>query len=115
MSGYKPLLDGRLVDGAGMMDVINPATETVLTSCPRASEGQLDEAVAAAKAAFPAWADGAIDDRRKRLIRLANAIYADAHNLTRILTQEQGKPLAEAAAEIASRGVMNLWRVERPV
>lgn len=101
MSGYKLLLDGRLVDGAGMMDVINPATETVLSSCPRASEGQLDEAVAAAKAAFPAWADRAIDDRRERLIRLADAIHADSDNLARILTQEQGKPLAEAAAEIA--------------
>ncbi|WP_340314939.1 aldehyde dehydrogenase family protein [Rhizorhabdus argentea] len=101
MPEYKLLINGRLVDGAGVMDVINPATEEVLASCPRASEAQLDQAVAAAKAAFPAWARTPIEERREAILRLAEAIHADAGPLARLLTQEQGKPLAEAEAEIA--------------
>lgn len=55
MSDYKLLIGGKLVDGAQTMPVINPATEEAFATCPRASKAQLDEAVAAAKAAFPAW------------------------------------------------------------
>ncbi|WP_176598937.1 MULTISPECIES: aldehyde dehydrogenase family protein [Sphingobium] len=101
MPEYKLLINGRLVDGAGAMDVINPATEEVLASCPHASEAQLDQAVAAAKAAFPAWARTPIEQRRQAILRLADAIHADAGPLARLLTEEQGKPLPEAEAEIA--------------
>ena len=44
-----------LVEGAGTLDVINPATGRTLTEAPRADRAQLDQAVAAAKAAFPSW------------------------------------------------------------
>ena len=55
MGPYKLLIDGQLVDGDSVMPVINPATEEVLVECPRASKSQLDQAVAAAKRAFPGW------------------------------------------------------------
>jgi len=48
MSDYKLLIDGMLVEGAGALDVINPATGKVLTSAPRADRAQLEKAVAAA-------------------------------------------------------------------
>jgi acyl-CoA reductase-like NAD-dependent aldehyde dehydrogenase len=101
MPDYKLLIGGRLVDGAATMDVINPATEEVLAACPRASEAQLDEAVAAAKQAFPAWAAKPIAERRALILKLADAIEAQAEDFARLLTQEQGKPLPEATAEIA--------------
>ena len=101
MTGYKLLIDGALVDGDMTMDVLNPATEAVLATCPRASEAQLDAAVAAAKAAFPAWAKTSIGDRRALLLKLADALQARAPEFARLLTQEQGKPLTEATAEIA--------------
>ncbi len=56
MSDYNLLIDGKMVPGDMTMPVLNPATEEVLAQCPRASKDQLDKAVAAAKAAFPAWA-----------------------------------------------------------
>ena len=56
MSAYNLLIDGQMVPGASSMPVLNPATEEVLAQCPRASKDQLDKAVAAAKAAYPAWA-----------------------------------------------------------
>jgi acyl-CoA reductase-like NAD-dependent aldehyde dehydrogenase len=101
MTGYKLLIGGALVDGDMTMDVVNPATEAVLATCPRASEAQLDAAVAAAKAAFPAWAATSIADRRALLLKLADALQARAPEFARLLTQEQGKPLPEATAEIA--------------
>jgi len=101
MTDYKLLIGGALVDGDMVMDVINPATEEVLARCPRASAGQLDAAVTAAKAAFPAWARRPIDERRALLLQLADALAAQAEAFARLLTQEQGKPLAESSAEIA--------------
>lgn len=101
MTDYKLLIGGALVDGDMVMEVINPATEEVLARCPRASATQLDAAVAAAKAAFPAWARRPIDERRAMLLLLADALAARAEAFARLLTQEQGKPLAESGAEIA--------------
>lgn len=101
MSQYKLLIGGKLVDGDGTMNVVNPATEEVLAQCPRASERQLNEAVSAAKAAFPAWAKASLLERRTKINRLADMIETRTDDLARLLTQEQGKPLAEAAGEIA--------------
>ena len=53
MREFKLLINGKLVSGAARLDVINPATEEVLAEAPRADRAQLDEAIAAAKAAFP--------------------------------------------------------------
>jgi len=100
MADYRLLIGGKLVAGDAIMDVINPATEQVLATCPRASERQLDDAVAAAKAAFPAWARTPVAERQGMLLRLADAIDANADELARLLTQEQGKPFPEASAEI---------------
>src|SRR5215471_20689852 len=56
VSEFRLLIGGQLVEGAGTLDVINPATGRVLTTAPRADRTQLEQAVAAAKAAFPSWA-----------------------------------------------------------
>ena len=101
MSEYELLIGGKLVAGDMTMDVINPATEEVLATCPRASSRQLDEAVAAASGAFKAWAKTPLEDRRACIMKLADAIDANAADLARLLTQEQGKPLAESSAEMA--------------
>jgi acyl-CoA reductase-like NAD-dependent aldehyde dehydrogenase len=55
MSDFRLLINGKLVEGAGTLDVINPATGRILTAAPRADRAQLDQAVAAAKTAFSAW------------------------------------------------------------
>jgi acyl-CoA reductase-like NAD-dependent aldehyde dehydrogenase len=97
---FKLLIDGELVAGDAEMEVINPATGTVLDICPRASHRQLDEAVNAANAAFPAWARTSSTTRAALLVQLADAVSARSDEFSRLLTQEQGKPLSEAAAEI---------------
>lgn len=101
MSDYKMLIGGRLVDGDHAMDVINPATEEVFATVARASERQADAAIEAAATAFPAWAEVPLAERQAKVSELADAIVANADKLARALTQEQGKPLAEAQGEIA--------------
>ena len=99
MSEYKLLINGRLVDGDMTMDVINPANEEVLVKAPRASKAQLDQAVAAAKAAFPAWSKTPIEERKAVMLKLAETLEGNAQDLGRVLTQEQGKPVGDAAGE----------------
>jgi len=94
------LINGNLTPGDLEMQILNPATEEVLASCPRASKRQLDEAVAAAKAAFPAWAATPIEHRRAAVVKMADIIEANAGELARLLTSEQGKPLPDATREV---------------
>lgn len=100
MGAYKLLIGGKLEDGEAVMDVVNPATEEVLAKCPRASKAQLDKAVAAAKAAFPAWSATPIGERKAALVAIADVIEKNAQELARLLTQEQGKPIGDATGEI---------------
>ena len=100
MSEFRLLINGRLVPGDRSSPVLNPATEQAVAQCPRGSEAQLNEAVAAAKAAFPAWAALAIDARRTVLMKMADRIDQHRDELARLLTQEQGKPLREATGEV---------------
>ena len=102
MNNFRLLIKGRLDEGAGTLDVINPATGRVLTTSPRADRAQLEQAVTAAKAAFPAWSATPLRQRAALLLKLAEALEAEQGAFARLLTQEQGKPLPQALDEIAS-------------
>jgi len=98
----KLLIGGELVKGDAVMEVIDPATGQAFMSVPRCSVRQIEQAVAAAKAAQPAWAALPIEARRSQLLEFADAIQANADALVRMLVREQGKPLAEAWFEIGA-------------
>lgn len=100
MREFKLLIGGRLVDGASTIDVINPATGEVLVKCPRASATQAEQAIAAAKAAFPAWSSKTWQERSALLLQLADAIEGAIDELSPLLTQEQGKPRFGADFEV---------------
>ena len=97
---FKLLIDGDLVEGADRLAVINPATGEPFATCARADAAQLECAVAAAKRAFPAWRDSGHPKRQAYLHNLADAMEARADDFARLLTREQGKPLAEAKFEV---------------
>jgi acyl-CoA reductase-like NAD-dependent aldehyde dehydrogenase len=101
MTDFRLLIDGRLVEGAGTLDVINPATGRTLTEAPRADRTQLDQAVAAAKAAFVGWSATPLRQRAALLVKLAEALEAGQGDFARLLTQEQGKPLPQSLWEVA--------------
>lgn len=87
-----------LKDGASF-DVVNPATGGVFAQAPACSPEQLDAAVRAADKAFRTWqSDEAY--RRERLGAAADALDAHAEQIGKVLTAEQGKPLAEAVGDV---------------
>jgi acyl-CoA reductase-like NAD-dependent aldehyde dehydrogenase len=102
MKDFRLLINGRLVKGVGALDVINPATGGILTAAPRADPAQLEEAVAAAKNAFPTWSATPLRQRAALLVKLAEALEAQQGEFARLLTEEQGKPLPQALDEIAT-------------
>jgi acyl-CoA reductase-like NAD-dependent aldehyde dehydrogenase len=92
MKEFNLIINGENVATSDYFDVINPADKSVVARCPKASVEQLDTAVAAAKAAFPAWSALTYAERREKLMRLADAIEAESEALMTLLTKEQGKP-----------------------
>lgn len=96
----KLLINGMLVDGAQKLAVVNPANGTAFAQAERADEAQLNQAVAAAKAAFPRWSGLSFEDRGTYLTRLADGLQEIQDDLARLVTSEQGKPLQQAQAEV---------------
>ncbi|WP_026341702.1 aldehyde dehydrogenase family protein [Actinomadura atramentaria] len=97
-------IDGRAVAAEATFGVVNPATGEVAERAPDATRAQLDAAMAAAAAALPGWRadEGA---RRKTLLAAADVLFARAEEIGRVLTLEQGKPLAEATGEVVGAGI----------
>lgn len=116
-SDYKMLIGGALETGSATFDVVNPANEQVIGSAPDATPADLDRAVAAARAAFPGWAATPIDKRREALNAVAQAILANIDPLKRLLTSEQGKPHADAEADVggAAFWLMGASTLDLPV
>lgn len=103
-SQYKMLIGGQLIGASEQFDVVNPATEQVIASVPDASQADLDAAIAAARAAFPAWSAKTMDERRAVLNAMSDVILANIDELKRLLTSEQGKPHHEAEGEVIGAG-----------
>jgi malonate-semialdehyde dehydrogenase (acetylating)/methylmalonate-semialdehyde dehydrogenase len=81
-------------------DVVNPATSEVLARVPLADKDEVDRAIEAAAAAFPAWRRTPPEDRIQPLFRLKMLLEDHIGDIARILTQENGKTLTEAKAEM---------------
>src|SRR5688572_16416652 len=93
-------LDGHWLSGDETFDILNPATGRVLGRVPRLGAGHAQRAVEAAHRAHPAWARRSAGDRARVLRRWFELVTHHVEDLARLLTAEQGKPLAEARAEI---------------
>jgi acyl-CoA reductase-like NAD-dependent aldehyde dehydrogenase len=91
---------GKAAPTLASFDVIDPATEQVIAQAPDATEAQLDQAVAAARAAFPDWSGRTLAQRAAVLKGIAGTLREHQDELARLLSQEQGKPLAKAQSEI---------------
>ena len=92
-------IDGRFVESLSgkSFDSINPATEEVLTSVSEGDRADIDAAVAAARAAFETgpWPRMRPRDRGRLLLKLADLVSANAEELARLETLDNGKPIAE--------------------
>jgi succinate-semialdehyde dehydrogenase/glutarate-semialdehyde dehydrogenase len=94
-------INGQWHAGDAKFDVINPATDEVLTQVTNAGITDAELAVKAAKGALKAWSEKSANERSVLLRNWFNLLMQHQDDLGRILTLEQGKPLAEAKGEIA--------------
>ena len=94
------------------LDVTDPATGDVLASVPRMGAAETDTAIAAAQAAFPDWSGRTAADRALVLQRWAALVRAHAQDLARLMTLEQGKPMAESLGEIEYAASFLSWFAE---
>jgi acyl-CoA reductase-like NAD-dependent aldehyde dehydrogenase len=99
-SDYQMTIDGRATPAEARFEAYNPATEEVIATAPEATRAQLDDAVAAARRAFPAWSARPIAERQALVARIGDAIEAHAEQFKQLLTMEQGKARAGAEWEI---------------
>ncbi|MEO8465612.1 MAG: aldehyde dehydrogenase family protein [Gammaproteobacteria bacterium] len=97
---FSLLIDGKLEQSELALDVINPALGEVFARCPAANRSQLDRAVKAARAAFGAWRAKSFSERAALVKKSSEVLRAHQAELAELLTREQGKPLAQSAAEI---------------
>ena len=94
---YDLLINGDWVPAAGgeTFETFNPATGEKLADCANASPADIDRAVEAARAAFPAWSKTAPAERANLLLKVADLIEANAERLAMAETLDNGKPIRE--------------------
>ncbi|MCW2666519.1 MAG: aldehyde dehydrogenase [Frankiales bacterium] len=81
-------------EGAGRIEVRNPATEEVIATVPDGTAGDVDRAVAAAKAALPGWSSCSPAERASWLRKAHEALNARAEEIAAVITQDMGMPVS---------------------
>lgn len=93
--------------GGAYLDDIAPATGEVLAHIPDSDRDDVDDAVRAAKAAFPAWSTTPAETRSRLLLKLADLIEQNLDELARLESEDNGKPVALAKRLDIPRAVAN--------
>ncbi len=89
------------------LEVRNPATDEVLAHVPLSNKADVDAAVAAASAAFPAWRSTPPQERARYFFKLRELLDTHREELARMITTEMGKTLDDARGEVL-RGIENV-------
>jgi succinate-semialdehyde dehydrogenase/glutarate-semialdehyde dehydrogenase len=110
----KLLIDGAWKSGEGRdaHDVVNPVTATAMASVPYATAADLEEALAASNRAWPDWRALDVEKRGAILHKTASLLRERADLIAATLTQEQGKVIAEAKAEVLGSAQLFDWYAE---
>ena len=103
VKSYQQFIGGRWVDAASgeTLDVENPATGEVVARVPSSGEEDVNRAVDAASKAFETWQQTTPQDRSLLLLKLADALEANADELGRLESSQTGKPVQAAIDEMA--------------
>jgi succinate-semialdehyde dehydrogenase/glutarate-semialdehyde dehydrogenase len=102
-------IDGAWMTGARTVTVDNPATGDVLGAVPRFGADETRWAIGAAAAAFVTWRTTTARTRAQILRRWADLMLEHQEDLARLMTLEQGKPLAESRGEVAYAASFLEW------
>lgn len=108
------LINGNFRAGSGGASepLINPATGETLMMVPHASAADIGEALAAAEAGFKVWKAATAQARYALMMEAARLIEIRAETIARVLTMENGKPFAEARAEVLFSADATRWYAE---
>ena len=106
------LINGQWVKGASRFAVTDPATGAHLADVANLGPSETEQAIAAANAAWPAWRAKTAKERSIILRKWYDLIMANQDDLGRIMTAEQGKPLAEAKGEVVYGASFVEWFAE---
>jgi succinate-semialdehyde dehydrogenase / glutarate-semialdehyde dehydrogenase len=98
--------------GAGFIEIVNPATGALVGRVPKATRAMTATAIEKAHSVLPSWSARPAAERSQIIRRWFDLIVANADDLARILTAEQGKPLAEARGEILYGAAFFEWYAE---
>ena len=96
-------------DSGKTLDVVNPATGKVIGKVAHAGIPDLDRALVAAQAGFLAWKKIPANERAATMRKAAGLLRERAADIARLLTQEQGKPFAEARVEVMAGADIIEW------
>ena len=98
----KPFINGNYAEtaAASYTDVFDPSTGEVIAQAPCCTKEELERAVAAAKAAYPAWRDTPAHKRAQHFFRLRNLIEQNLEQLTYMVARENGKAWKEAEGDV---------------
>jgi succinate-semialdehyde dehydrogenase/glutarate-semialdehyde dehydrogenase len=107
-------IDGQWVDAdnGATMGVFNPATKEEIIAIPNAGAAETRRAIEAADRAFTSWRQVVAKERSAILKRWFALIMANQEDLARLMTAEQGKPLAESRGEVAYGAAFVEWFAE---
>ena len=106
------LIDGEWVTSSKTFPVYDPATGTEVAAVPNLGAEHSARAVDAAARAFSAWSAKTAKERAAILRRWFDLVTAETETLAQLMTTEQGKPLAEARAEVAYGAAFIEWFAE---
>jgi len=106
------LINGQWVKGTNRFDVLDPATGIKLADVANLGSSDTEAAIAAANAAWPAWKAKTAKERSIILRKWFDLLMANQDDIARIMTAEQGKPLAEAKGEVAYGASFVEWFAE---
>jgi succinate-semialdehyde dehydrogenase/glutarate-semialdehyde dehydrogenase len=107
-------INGKWVDAddGTRFEVSNPADGKILTSVPNQDVAETRQAIEAANAAWPAWRDKTAKERASILRRWYELLVENQQDLAKIMTHEQGKPLAESSGEVLYGAAFIEWFAE---
>ncbi len=103
------LINGAAVPSAEYFETVNPATQEVLAEVARGGEREIDAAVAAAKAAFPAWAGRPAADRAVLLRKLGDLIAKHVPEIANTETRDTGQVITQTAKQLVPRSAENFY------
>ena len=107
-------IDGNWLNGDGRreQEVLNPATDEILGRLPHATTADLDRALTSAQRAIESWRKSSPMERSRILRKVGELTRERAPLIARNLTLDQGKPLAEALAEVKACADHADWHAE---